>query len=90
MVGTIGQPSSDMNGPEADRRQNRQKLCNYSRYDRSLGESGLCRHNVCHNQVLFEKEHKMASEKQGQMSNEAVIYTPAIEGPYIALLVDLE
>ena len=38
----------------------------------------------------------MASEKQGQMPNEAVIYmymymyTPAIEGPYIALLVDLE
>ena len=32
----------------------------------------------------------MASEKHGQMPNEAVIYTPAIEGPYIVLLVDLE
>ena len=33
----------------------------------------------------------MASEKQGQMPNEAVIiYTPAIEGPHIALLVDLQ
>ena len=34
----------------------------------------------------------MASEKQGQMPNGAVMYTctPVIEGPYIALLVDLE
>ena len=32
----------------------------------------------------------MAYKKQEQMPNEAVIYTPAIEGPYIALLVDLE
>ena len=46
-----------------------------------------------HNQVLFE-EHKMPSEKQGQMPNEAVIYIyiPAIEGPdiHVALLIDLE
>ena len=32
----------------------------------------------------------MASEKQGLMPNEAVMYTPALEGPYKALLVDLE
>ena len=25
----------------------------------------------------------MASENQGQMPNEAVIYTPGIEGPYM-------
>ena len=31
----------------------------------------------------------MAPEKQGQMPNEAVIYIPTIEGPYIALLVDI-
>ena len=28
----------------------------------------------------------MASEKQGQMRNEAVKYTPAVEGPCIVLL----
>ena len=41
----------------------------------SLGVSGLCRHYFWHNQVLCEKQHKMASEKQRQMPNEAVIHT---------------
>ena len=49
-----------------------------------------CRHNCWHNEVLFEKEHKMASESNGRCPNEAVIYKPAIEGPSIAHLVDLE
>ena len=43
--------------------------------------------------VLFEKEHKMASEKQDRadaLMRLLLAYTPAIEGPYIALLVDLE
>ena len=39
-----------------------------------LGVSGLFGHNFWHNQVLFEKEHTIAWEKEGPMPNETVIH----------------